>query len=78
MVEKKCENCYKSDNCDNEILRSEGIACDEWKEESEKCFICEIEFKEGDSFCEFFGGFAHWDCFNKQMEENAKKEVDKK
>jgi len=30
MDKKICENCYKSDDCDNEILRSEGIACDEW------------------------------------------------
>jgi hypothetical protein len=28
-----CVNCYKSDSCDNEILRSEGVACDEWKSE---------------------------------------------
>jgi len=38
------------------------------------CFICKVKFKEGDPFCEFFGGYAHWKCFDKQMKENAERD----
>lgn len=38
-----------------------------------ECFLCGEEFKEGDRMVEFFGGFAHFDCFDKQMRENAKR-----
>lgn len=44
-------------------------------EDLKKCFLCKIYFKNEDAVCEFFGGYAHWSCFDKQMKENAKKEV---
>ena len=30
---KTCENCNESEGCEHEILRSEGIACDEWSDD---------------------------------------------
>lgn len=42
-------------------------------EDLKKCFLCKIDFKKGDPVAEFFGGYAHWSCFDKQMKKNAKK-----
>jgi len=39
-----------------------------------KCFICEKCFEDGDEVAEFFGGYAHWECFDKRMKENKKRD----
>lgn len=51
VFSKTCENCKESIGCQNEILRSEGIACSEWgskieltKEELDRsCMKCVYE-----------------------------------
>ena len=43
-------------------------------EEYKKCFLCEIDFELKDEIVEFFGGYAHSSCFDKQMKENAKRD----
>lgn len=39
-------------------------------EDISSCFLCKKCFKKGDVTVEFFGGYAHWKCFDKQMKEN--------
>lgn len=47
-------------------------------EEIEKCFLCKVKFNIGDDVVEFFGGYAHFSCFDKKMEENKKREEENK
>lgn len=42
--------------------------------ENGKCFLCKHEFEVGDEVIEFFGGYAHFSCFDKKMEENKKED----
>ena len=42
---------------------------------SEKCFLCKKKFEDGDETIEFFGGYAHYACFDNQMKKN---ELDEK
>jgi len=42
-----------------------------------KCFICEEKLKNGDLIAEFFGGYAHFDCFDRRMKENKKRDEEK-
>jgi hypothetical protein len=42
------------------------------------CFLCKVDFKDNDCVVEFFGGFAHFDCFDKKMEDNKRREAQKK
>ena len=37
------------------------------------CFLCKIKFELKDEVVEFFGGYAHYSCFDNQMKENAKR-----
>lgn len=41
--------------------------------ELKRCFLCEQLFEDGDEVIEFFGGLAHFDCFDKKMKENKKR-----
>lgn len=41
--------------------------------EEDSCFLCEKCFKVGDETVEFFGGYAHYSCFDKQMKENEER-----
>jgi len=38
-----------------------------------RCFLCRKRFHKGDQVVEFFGGFAHYTCFDKQMQENEER-----
>ncbi len=41
------------------------------------CFLCLKKFEEGNAVIEFFGGYAHFECFDDQMKENKKNEEKK-
>ena len=38
--------------------------------------MCEVKFEDGDETIEFFGGYAHCTCFDKQMKKNEEKKKD--
>ncbi len=38
------------------------------------CFLCKMKFKKGDVVAEFFGGYAHFECFDDKMKENKRNE----
>lgn len=45
----------------------------EAKEAASTCFLCEQKFSDNDSVIEFFGGYAHAICLDKQMKENEER-----
>jgi len=44
-----------------------------WIFHRERCFLCNKRFKKGDRIVNWFGGWAHFTCFDKQMKENERK-----
>jgi len=42
-------------------------------EELTHCFLCHERFEDNDQVIEFFGGLAHYSCFDNKMKDNARR-----